>query len=232
MTSSALCFDATGTLIEMTASVGSVYSEVARDFDIELPAWRLDDAFARVLRHAPLRGVVGSTPEERRQHEIEWWTERIRQTFQATDSTIRLGDFPGLATSLFDTYREARRWRVRPGVDATLAELSDHGHVMGVVSNFDHRLPELLQLLDLKKYFKTTAIPSENGARKPARAVFDCVAAALDAPVEALTYIGDDAPETLSEIGKLGLRIVDITAIPSFEALPEWLASPATLRSL
>ena len=88
MTRAGLCFDATGTLIEMTASVGEVYAEIAQAFGVELPAWRLDDAFRRVMRDAPPRGVEGETTKERRLCEMAWWSERIRQTFQATDRSV------------------------------------------------------------------------------------------------------------------------------------------------
>ena len=57
MSRAGLCFDATGTLIEMTASVGEVYHQVAHTFGVDLPADQLDDAFRRVMRDAPPRGV-------------------------------------------------------------------------------------------------------------------------------------------------------------------------------
>lgn len=226
-----LCFDATGTLIEMTAPVGEVYAELARAFGIDLPAWRLDDAFQRVLRHAPPRGMAGTTPTQRRQREFDWWSERIRQTFQATDSTARFADFPAFAAALFETYRDARRWRARPEVLATLEVLARSGHPMGVVSNFDHRLPEILQSMDIKHYFKTVLVPSDTGARKPDRRVFTAASDALEIPVDQLVYVGDDSPETLAEIAKHGLRTIDVAHLPSFKELPEWLESPAIVLS-
>jgi putative hydrolase of the HAD superfamily len=225
-----ICFDATGTLIERTASVGTVYSEIAARFGVELPAWRLDDAFTRVLRHAPERGV-GASPGERRQHEIDWWSERIRETFQATDSTVRFEDFVSFAEALFETYRGPARWRLRPGVRAALARLARNGHPMAVVSNFDHRLPQILQAIEIEHYFLSISIPSTSGFRKPARKIFEGVAEALDRSIESLVYVGDDAPETLSAIAAHGLRTIEVAALASFEVLPEWVASPATLPS-
>ncbi|MEE8165778.1 MAG: HAD family hydrolase, partial [Myxococcota bacterium] len=130
-----LCLDATGTLIEASETVGEVYHQIAMEFGVELPAWRLDDAFRRVLRRAPPRGTDGNTFEERRQGEVEWWTERIRQTFQATDSTARFDDFGAFAAALFDSYRQPGRWRPRTEVVATLRELAQRGFSMVVVSN-------------------------------------------------------------------------------------------------
>jgi putative hydrolase of the HAD superfamily len=226
-----LCFDATGTLIEMTASVGDVYAEVARGFGVELPAWRLDDAFRRVLRHAPPRGETGASLAERRELETEWWSERVRQTFQATDSTVRFADFPAFAAALFETYRDGSRWRTRSDVVEALDALARAGHAMAIVSNFDHRLPDILQQLGLEHYFKTVIIPSSSGSRKPDRSPFEAAAASLGLGLTELIYIGDDAPDTLEAIAAHGLRVIDATTLPSFKVLPEWVARPATLPS-
>lgn len=226
-----LCLDATGTLIEMTKSVGEVYAEAAQAFGVDLPAWRLDDAFRRVLRSAPPRGVDGRDREERRRREVEWWAERVRQTFQATDSTVRFQDFQGLSRALFETYAGGDRWRLRRGVASTLERLSEEGYAMGVVSNFDHRLPDVLQSLEIKDYFDFIEIPSERGERKPARALFEAAARSLCCGVDELVYVGDDSVETLRAIAAHGIRIFDISTLPSFEALPESLAATATLPS-
>ena len=167
-----VCLDATGTLIETTAPVGEVYARLAREHGVDLPAWRLDDAFRRVLRHAPTRGLAGATPAERRAGEVEWWFERVRQTFQATDSTVRFADFRGFAQALFDVYATAACWRARPGTHALLARLAARGVDLCVISNFDHRLPEILEALDLIHFFKSIEIPSRTGHAKPERAVF------------------------------------------------------------
>jgi putative hydrolase of the HAD superfamily len=226
-----LCFDATGTLIEMTASVGEVYAEIARDFGIDLPAWRLDDAFRHVMRHAPPRTPIGRTLEERRKSEFDWWAERIRQCFEVTDSTIRFEDFHAFASSLFEAYRDPSRWKVRAEVTATLDRLGDSGYPMAVVSNFDHRLPDLLQRMDLERHFRVILTPSDGGSSKPETAIFEAAAAALHTPLEGLVYIGDDASETLDAIARLGIRTLDVESLARFADLPDWLAGAATLPS-
>ena len=98
MTRHPICFDATGTLIELNEGVGEVYHRVALEHGVDLPAWRLEDAFLRILRRAPARGVEGETVAARRQGELDWWFERVRETFQATDSTACFSNFPTFAT--------------------------------------------------------------------------------------------------------------------------------------
>lgn len=232
MTAAGLCFDATGTLIELREPVGEVYHRVAKRFGVDLPAWRLDDAFRRVMASAPQRGLEGETVGDRREAEVGWWSERIRETFQATDSTARFEDFPTFVQTLFDAYRDESSWRIRDGVVGTLERLRASSHPMVIVSNFDHRLPEVLQALGLESFFITTLIPSMTGARKPERRLFEAAAAALNRPIESVLYVGDDSPQTLAEIAALGIEVIDVRGIAGFAAVTDRLATPATLQAL
>jgi putative hydrolase of the HAD superfamily len=229
VTAPAICFDATGTLIEMTEGVGEVYHRVALEHGIDLPAWRLEDAFRRVLRHAPPRGIDGDTIAARERSEVDWWSERIRQTIQATDSSVRFEDFHAFAAALFDVYRAPERWRCRAGVARSLLALRDQNCSMAIVSNFDHRLPEILEGLDIARFFDAIVTPAQVGSSKPDRAIFEAVAKTLDRPIEQLYYVGDDAPEVLEAIGELGLRVFDIREIDDLEALANPALTAATL---
>jgi putative hydrolase of the HAD superfamily len=224
-----ICFDATGTLIELNESVGEVYRRVALEHGIDLPAWRLDDASRRVLRRAPVRGVDGDTVAARRQCEVDWWFERIRETFQATDSTARFDDFPDFATALFDAYRRVDVWRLRTGASEMLTTLRDRGWPLAVISNFDHRLPKIMEDLDISTFFDIVVIPSESGSAKPERAVFEVVGEALKTPVESLLYVGDDATEVLDAIAGHGLSVFDVRKIGDLVAIPDLVSTTATL---
>lgn len=224
-----ICFDATGTLIELNESVGEVYHRIALEHGINLPAWRLEDASRRVLRQAPKRGIDGDTVAARRRSEVDWWTERIRETFEATDSTARFDDFPAFAAALFDAYHGAELWRLRAGASGLLTALRDRDWPLAVISNFDHRLPKLLEELNIAGFFELIVIPSESGSIKPERAVFEAVAEALGTPIQSLFYVGDDAKETLEAITSHGIRVFDVHEIPDLEALPDLLSRTATL---
>lgn len=229
MTPGAICFDATGTLIELNESVGDVYHRFALEHGVDLPAWRIEDAFRRILRGAPPRGIDGDTVAARRQHEVDWWFERIRETFQATDSTARFDDFPAFATALFDAYRTADLWRLRPGAAGMLDLLRNRGRTMAVISNFDHRLSNILEALDVVNFFDAITVPSDLGSAKPDRAVFKMVSQTLQTPLESLVYLGDDEEHVLDRIAGLGVRVFDIREIGDLEAFPDLVSSAATL---
>ncbi|HEB91342.1 MAG TPA: HAD family hydrolase [Deltaproteobacteria bacterium] len=220
----AVCFDATGTLIETARPIGETYRRVALDHGIDLPAWRIEDAFRRILAHAPPRGTEGETPAERRRAETRWWFERIRQTFQATDSTVRFEDFEGFATALFETYRSPRAWRLRAGAREMLCRLEGLECPMAIVSNFDHRLPDILQGLGILDFFRTVLIPSSTGFRKPDHRLFEVAAGALERPLASIVYVGDDEASVLENIAGHGLRVIDVREGGGLEGLPDRIA--------
>lgn len=229
MSVQALCLDATGTLIETAEPVGQVYRRHALEQGVDLPAWRIEDAFRRILAQAPPRGLAGATPAARRQGEIDWWRECVRQTFQATDSTARFSDFDAFARSLFDFYGQGAAWRVRPGVHEMLVILRARGLPLAVVSNFDHRLTRVIQEHDLIDFFEFVLIPSEAGLRKPDPRLLEQAADRLGVSLERLGYLGDDPPEVLAAIARLGVAVFDVREIGEPARIPDLVVATATL---
>ena len=225
----ALCLDATGTLIETAEPVGQVYRRHALEQGVDLPAWRIEDAFRRILVQAPPRGLAGGNPVARRQAVGDWWRECVRQTFQATDSTLRFADFETFAGSLFDFYHQGAAWRVRAGIRDMLVALRDRGLPLAVVSNFDHRLIKILQNTNLYDFFDFILIPSESALQKPDRRLFEQAAARLGVPLEQLGYLGDDSPEVLAAIARLGPVVFDIREIGEPARIPDLVFATATL---
>ena len=218
-----VCFDAHGTLIELAEPVGEVYHRIARQYEVDLPAWRLGDAFERVIARSGPPRAEGPDPETRRQAEIDGWFDLIRQVFQATDSTARFPDFTAFAQALFRHYGTAAAWRIRGDAAALqdcLAALRSAGHPVGVLSNFDHRLHDLLKALDIKEIFDAIVTPSGAGTKKPDRAMFLYFANRLGCRLEELIYIGDDSPEDAEEIASLGVRTLSVD--PVRESAPDW----------
>jgi len=224
----ALCLDATGTLIETAEPVGEVYRRHALAQGVDLPAWRIEDAFRRILAQAPPRGLEGESPAARRQAELHWWQERVRQTFQATDSTARFPDLEAFSRSLFEFYRQGAAWRVRPGIRAMLETLRARGLPMAVASNFDHRLTTILQEIDLIEFFRFISIPFESGLRKPDPRLFEQLAGRFEVRLGELGYLGDDPPEVLAAIARLGPVVYDIREIDEPSRLPDLLVATAT----
>ncbi len=228
----AVAFDATGTLIALREAVGETYARFAAAHGVALPAWRLGDAFARVLAHAPPRCFPSSAPEQRIELERQWWLERVRQTIQAADSTVRpthFDDFDRFREALFDAYRGPDLWQLRPGAREALRSLATAGVRMALVSNFDHRLNEILELLGISPFFEFVALPHRTGLRKPAAQIFEDLCARFDLLPSACAYVGDDPDDVMETIAALGW--LTLRAPEDLSDLPETLERTAKLRA-
>lgn len=226
----AILFDATGTLIELAAPVGETYAAAARAQGVELPAWRIEDAFRRVRArsepkvHPELDDLEAMAAAERAE-----WRDRVRQTFQAVDSTLRFPDADGLAAQLFEHYADAAAWRLRPGVAETLARLDADGLRIGVVSNFDLRLSGILQGLGILDFMDCLMLPALCGARKPDPRIFEAALEALGLPAGSVVFVGDDPDEDLAGARAAGLTAIDVQDLGALEARLRGIGDPATL---
>ncbi len=218
-----MLFDAAGTLITTREPVGETYARVAREYGVNLPAERLDDAFRRVFRSAPPMVFPGERPERVAALERDWWRENVRATFRAADSAVRLSsfsDFDRFFASLFDHFARPAAWRATPGAREALAELRAGGLATGVVSNFDSRLERLLIGLELRELLEVVISSASAAARKPDRAIFDAALAKLGIPAAAAVYVGDDLENDVAGACAAGLRAIDVASLATLSELP------------
>lgn len=226
-------FDAAGTLFELKRSVGETYSAAAARHGVVLPAWRLDDAFARVMRGADPMAF----PEDRDfepaavdAFERNWWCDRVRQVLMATDSTTRFAEkadgqpgFDAFFAELWEEYAGRDAWQLRGECRETLATLQSQNLRLGVASNFDHRLEGLLHTLGIASFFDVVVRPGIVGSAKPEPRLFEAALAALGTSSESACYVGDDADVDGTAAAACGVRFIDVSKLPSLRDLPALL---------
>ncbi|MDP6980596.1 MAG: HAD-IA family hydrolase [Myxococcota bacterium] len=218
----AVLLDAAGTLIEPRESVGITYSRFAEPYGASLPAWRLDDAFVRVMGHAPPRVFPGAARDDIEREEIAWWRAIVRSSFLAADSTVKFSDFDTFYSELFDYFSTSEAWGLRPGVSEALALLRERGLATGVVSNFDHRLPKILQALDLQCFLDLVVIPADCGFEKPDPRIFGFACEKLGLEPAQVVHVGDDAVRDARAAEEAGLRSL---LVGDFESLGDLVHS-------
>jgi len=79
---------------------------------------------------------------------------------------------------------------------------------LGVVSNFDGRLPSILDGLGLD--VDAVVWSTRTGAAKPARAIFEAAAAALGVPLAELCHVGDDRDADVRGAEAAGARAIHL----------------------
>lgn len=237
---SLITFDAYGTLIVPSQSVGRWYREVlnsACDMRIRLPRPKLftaafTKAYAdRAKAHPCFGATSGMTARE-------WWFEVVRQTYLSTESltTLDREEIESLLPQVFEelyvnVFSSADGWSVSEDALYVLDKLrgwrdQGAGPRLGVLSNFDDRLPTILKELGLLAYFDLVVTSQETRAEKPDRAIFDAAlarAAAGAVPVSAATayHVGDSLERDVA--GAVGAGWTAMRFRPWFdEDLPDW----------
>jgi putative hydrolase of the HAD superfamily len=212
--------------------------------------------------HAVIARVLGEhgihvTPEAVRAAEPEVWEaveayqqqggyftrsdeESRRFWYWIYETFLRLLGVPAardLPCRLYDEFIKYETYRLYPDTLPALEALRARGVRLGVISNWEEWLEQLLLHLDIRAYFAATIISGRAGIEKPDPRIF---ALALDslgvAPAEA-AHVGDSLRHDVEGARRAGLRpvlvdregqaaagdylrVTDLTQLPAVLGLP------------
>ena len=201
----AVLLDASGTLIEIARPLGETYALFARDFGGDLDPDTLAAGFRAAFADAPPMAFPGKRGAALDRAERGWWRAVVRRV---TDAAGGVPGFDACFDRLYAHYANTEAWRVYPEVPAALASLRRRGVMLAVVSNFDSRLPPLLDGLGLAGFFDAVVCSGEAGAAKPDGAIFAHALAALGVEASETLHVGDDP-----EADYAGARAAGIEAL-------------------
>ncbi|MCU0724486.1 MAG: HAD-IA family hydrolase [Planctomycetes bacterium] len=212
-------FDVGGTLLYPDPDVGEVYARAGRDHGIDAPARALAVAFHRAFREKKRQAL----PQDR-----AWWREVVDRTFAPFG---RPAEPEPLFSGLYDHFARPGAWRLYPDAEAALPILSSRGPRLGVISNWDDRLPSLLAGHAATRRLDPVIVSGILGAEKPDPAIYRAaLSAAGVAPGRAL-MVGDDFDADVKGARAAGLAAVHLDrsgaapgAIPALTALLDRLA--------
>lgn len=117
---------------------------------------------------------------------------------------------PFAAAELFDRFGRADAWEVYPDIEETLVELKRRGLALAVISNWDERLPALLQEIELSRHFDTVVYSAECGVEKPHGAIFRICLDRLGVAAEEALHVGDSELEDIEGARAVGLKALRI----------------------
>ena len=201
-----LLLDAMGTLIGLRSSVGRTYATLAAEHGIAVRAEAIDRAFPAVLRQAPPLAFPGLDGADLLAAERRWWGERIDAVLAAAAGLAGASGAPeALHHALFDRFADPSLWHVYPDVPPVLLRWKEAGLRLAVVSNFDRRLPALLDGLGLAGLFEQVVVSSSAGAAKPSPLPFRIALEALGLGADQVWHVGD-SPEDRTGARAAGVR--------------------------
>ncbi|MEX1316936.1 MAG: HAD-IA family hydrolase [Synechococcaceae cyanobacterium] len=197
-----LLLDAMGTLIGLRDPVGRTYAAAAARHGIQADPEAVERAFRISYRQAPALAFPGLSGEDLERAERSWWGDRIRESLGGAGGPPAPED---LVHELFRHYADPAHWRVYDDVPAQLERWHGRGLGLAVVSNFDSRLPGLLEGLGLARWLSVVVVSSAAGAAKPQPTPFRLALQALGLSPSQAWHVGD-SPEDVQGAAAAGLR--------------------------
>jgi putative hydrolase of the HAD superfamily len=197
----AIVFDAVGTLIHPDPPATAVYAQVAANFGCRLSPDIIASRFQTAFQHeeATDREAGYRTSEER---EHERWRYIVSQALNGVASTDDCFEV------LFDHFSHGHAWRYEPDLDTVTQDLRRRGFQLGLASNYDARLRQVVAELPVLATLHPLVISSEVGWRKPAPEFFQFVCRRLGLSPHQVLYVGDDLVNDYAAARKTGLQAV------------------------
>lgn len=224
----AVTFDVTHTLIHCPR-LGEIYAEVLERHGVRVEAPEAGRLVRLVWQEMscsadPGRDRFTSHPDG----PAGWWKrflERLCEHLEAPPPS-RFA-----AAELFARFGRAEAWEVYPEVRPVLAALRERGLKVGVVSNWDPRLPDLLRCLGLAASFDALVCSSTAGVEKPDRRIFEEALRQLEVRPEEALHVGDGRLEDVEGAQAVGMNALHLTRgrmagdLQDLRLLPELLGA-------
>jgi putative hydrolase of the HAD superfamily len=201
----AVFFDVGGTLLRVHPSVGDVYATHARNFGFTGSPDDLNREFKQEWSN--MGGMESLGRQKGLEVERAFWKELVRRVFASHGG---LEDFDRYFDLIYDVFRSKESWRVFKDVTESglLGQLKNDGVVLGVISNWDSRLPEILKNTGLASYFNFILASTVVGSAKPDTGIFQEALKRAGVPAEQACHIGDEPATDIEGARNAGMHSI------------------------
>jgi putative hydrolase of the HAD superfamily len=203
-------FDVGETLVGPNESYGGVYRRVLADLGVGLDAERLERSIRKTS--AEMSGRIPPGTDRFGYFaggETEYWRRFVAAVLRRATGREAEPRFVLRALErLEDAFGRPSAWRVYEDTHPALEELRRSRIRLGVVSNWDSRLPRLLQRLGLADRFETIGVSHLEGTEKPDPALFRRVLDRMGAEAHEALHVGNAV-----ELDVRGARAAGVDAV-------------------
>ncbi|TGK12240.1 HAD family hydrolase [Leptospira fletcheri] len=187
-----LFLDVGDTLLTMKKPAGEIYFDVLKNFGLtnSRPPGSLEKAFHKAysqLTKVPLL-------EHRDKFHVHdggsegWWRDLLGIFLKEIGSDL---DPDPIFLSIFRKFDDPEVWKVDPGFPELLEFVREEDYGLGIISNWDHRLRDLLKSVGVLRHFDPIFVSAEFGFEKPSPLIFQAASESVGLPPQKLFYCGD-----------------------------------------
>jgi len=201
----AVLFDAGETLLSPHPSFPELLSQTLRSegYDHVTPDLIRDQVkvVAHLFEEATRQGRLWSTSAEQ---SWAFWSELYRALLEAMEIPFT----EELARKLYSTFTDVANYRLFDDVIPVLEKLQGAGLELGLISNFEEWLEELLEHLDVTRFFEVRVISGVEGMEKPDPAIFRLALDRMGIEPADAAYVGDNVTYDVEPAVALGMTAV------------------------
>lgn len=230
-----LFVDATDTLLRVHGSVGHLYATAARHHGFVTTPEIIDAAFREAIATASPPCFPGADPAAIGALERAWWRDVVGRTFAPLGRFERIEPF---FDEVFEMFRTTAAWDLLPGARQALEALRAAGWRLGIVSDMDGRLVDVLAELGMREWFDPIVLSTRAGASKRDGALFPLALAAAEVAAERAAHIGDSLAADVAGARAAGITPIwldvrgDSAAPIDVPTVRHWRDVPALLHDL
>lgn len=195
-------FDAADTLFYIERGLGHTYAGVARKYGAEPDPAEIKKAFSRAFKSAPPLAFGDVSVKERKRLEKEWWRAIVEKVYSEVGM---FDEFDPHFDELFEVFR-GEAWTLFPETVDVLARLKASGFSLGIISNFDSRVYDVMRQLGIYGFFDVLVISSEAGHAKPSHGIYRKALVESGRDPREVIHVGDDLCNDFHGARAMGIR--------------------------
>jgi len=211
----AITFDARGTLLRVRFPVGETYAAVAQRHGAELSTEAIEAAFFEVFPGMPPLAFPPMSDEALYEREYDWWRTMVGRVVESAEQAV--DDFDEFFNELYAIYRGAEAWKPYRDAASVLCLLRSSGYKLGLVSNFDSRIEQVLVALNLSIWFDAVVFSSRAGVAKPHPGIYQRALAELDVEAGEALHVGDNPRKDWQAARQVGMEAMLIDRTGRYE---------------
>jgi len=202
----AIFFDVGATLLAPATDEGVTFTRLARELGITIDP-------AEVIAKVPL---MYGLYEQLYEQDDSFWDDENRaraiwiEMYEYMASM--LGIPPqlrrGLADTVYQYYFSSEAWKLFDDVLPTLEMLRQSGLRLGIISNWDQTLTEIIEGLDIAPYFETIISSADVRLHKPLPEIFQLALDNLDVGASEAMHVGDHLYADAAGAARMGMTPV------------------------
>jgi putative hydrolase of the HAD superfamily len=197
-------FDVAGTLLQAYPSVGDVYARACRPFGLEAAPAVLEEAFRKAwVRRlaADASGLLAAADDDRATR--SWWRGLVHEVLAAVGHER---EREACFEACYEAFSRASSWRIYDDVMPALVRLRSRNVPMGVLSNWDYRLPALLRAMGLAGFFGPLLVSALERLGKPDPRFFRLACQRAGVPAAQILHVGDQRELDLEPAKACGMQ--------------------------